>query len=375
MKRRIFVILAAAVAFSVMLAACGGGITAPSETPEETAAETAEPDAGQAPEQTAQAPEFEFSLQNHDAPNGATSRSLDVWAEAVGEASGGRIKITNFHGGSLGGPQDTYGMVKDGVADIGWGLASFYPGMFPATEVIALPFMGIKSAKQGGYALWELYDTTDFLKSEWTDVKVILIHTNCDAPLLTRTKIEKVEDLRGMNLRIIGGPPTEWAKLVGANPMNILLGEIYTSMEKGVISGITSTGWDVVNSFRFYEQGPYVLDYAIHVNACFLIMNKASYDSLPDDLKAVMDEMGGNGAIEVMGDIRDNEKVDVRQKILDAGGEIYELQPAEQARVEAFGEQAREIWMKSMNDQGIEADALVAKTLELVEKHKDKAPN
>ena len=104
---------------------------------------------------------YEFNLQNHDSPTGATAKFLDAWAEAVSEASNGRIKINCFHGGSMGGPKDTYNMVINETVDIGWGLPSFYPGRFPATDAIALPFIGVNTSKQASYALWDLYDSTD----------------------------------------------------------------------------------------------------------------------------------------------------------------------------------------------------------------------
>ena len=372
MKKRLFIVLAVMLALTMTLAACGGGIETPPEPapapPVETPTAPAEPD----PTPPASTETFEFNLQNHDSPVGATAQFLDAWAEAIKEASGGRIIINNFHGGSLGGPRDSYNMVADGTVDIAWGLPSFTPGLFPGTDAIALPFIGVKTSLQASYALWELYDTTEYLKPEWSDVHMILLHTNCDAPLLSNKKIESADDLRGMNLRINGGPPTEWAKLVGANPMNIGIGDVYAAMEKGAVDGVTSTGWDVVAAFKFYEQADYFLDYAIHVNPYFLVMNKGSYDKLPDDLKAIMDDFSGYGALEVVGSRWADVKAAVFGSIEETGGTIYKLDPAEQAKLDDFGVQAREIWMEELNGLGIDAEGLVAKTLELLEKNSSK---
>ena len=315
---------------------------------------------------------YEFNLQNHDSPTGATAQFLDAWAEEISEASDGRIKITNFHGGSLGGPKDTYNMVVDGTVDIGWGLPSFYPGIFPATDAIALPFIGVETSLQASYALWDLFDSTEHLKDEWSNVKVLLLHTNCDAPLITDKKLESINDLRGMNLRVNGGPPTEWAKLADANPMNIGIGDVYSSMEKGVINGVTSTGWDVVNAFKFYEQADYFLDYSIHVNPYFLVMNNASYEKLPDDLKTIMDKYTGYGALEIVGSRWADVKEDVFKKIDAAGGEIYTLPAQEHEKFVELGVRARETWMNELKNKGIDSQGLVDKTMELLDKYKGK---
>lgn len=365
MKLRVVLLLALVLALALTVSACGGD-----ESTETTAA------AGGADTTVAtvaaSGEKFEFNLQNHDSPTGATAQFLDAWAAAIKEASSGRIVINNFHGGSLGGPKDSYNMVVDGTVDLAWGLPSFSPGIFPATDAIALPFVGVKTSLQASYALWDLYDSTDYLKPEWSKVKVLLLHTNCDAPLITDKKIASVDDLKGMNMRINAGPPTEWAKLAGANPMNIGIGDVYAAMEKGVVDGVTSTGWDVVNAFKFYEQGEFFLDYAIHVNPYFLVMNMDSYNKLPDDLKAVMDKFSGYGALEIVGSRWADVKADVLGKIKDAGKELYTLPDAEMAKFKELGEKAREVWMADLKGKGIDADGLVAKTVELLEKYSDK---
>lgn len=370
------------LALALTISACGGtdstdttAVPSTATPTTEAPATTATTGAGSDTTAVTAAPTgevFEFNLQNHDSPTGATAQFLDAWAAAIKEASNGRIVINNFHGGSLGGPKDSYNMVVDGTVDIAWGLPSFSPGLFPATDAIALPFIGVKTSLQASYALWELYDSTEYLKPEWSKVKVILLHTNCDAPLITDKKIASITDIKGMNLRINAGPPTEWAKLAGANPMNIGIGDVYAAMEKGVVNGVTSTGWDVVNAFKLYEQGKCFLDYAIHVNPYFLVMNMNSYNKLPDDLKAVLDQFSGYGALEIVGSRWADVKADVLNKISQAGKELYTLPAEEMAKFQALGEQARQVWMTDLKGKGIDTDGLVAKTMELLAKHQDK---
>jgi len=367
MKKRSFIIIAFIIAFTMVLAACGGGMNEPPPAPEPEPAPAPTEPAAPAPEPVGEV--IELTLMQHEGPQSPTARQLDSWCEAVNIASNGQLVVTPFHG-SLGGPRDTYNMVIDGSVDIGWGLPSFYPGVFPATDVIALPFIGAQSAMQAGHAMVELYETTDYLKPEWEDVHVIMLHTNMVAPLITKDlKIEKLEDLKGLNIRTIGGPVTEWAKLVGMNPMTIDLGEIYASMEKGVINAITSAGWEVVAANNFYELGDYFLDFEMQVNPCFFVMNKAKWDSLPDNIKAVIDDYSGHKAMDTFGPEREKARAAVAEIINERGGLIYGLSDEEKARFAEVGDQASDIWRDMVSATGIDADALRDKAIEMMAKY------
>ena len=368
MKKRSFII-AIIIAFTMVLAACGGGMTEPPATPDPGPETVPEEPAAPTPTPDPVGEVIELTLMQHEGPNSPTARQIDSWCEAVNVASGGQLVVTPFHG-SLGGPRDTYNMVIDGSVDIGWGLPSFYPGVFPATDAIALPFIGAQSAMQAGHAMVELYETTDYLKAEWSDVHVIMLHTNMVAPLITKDlKIEKIEDLKGLNIRTIGGPVTEWAKLVGMNPMTIDLGEIYASMEKGVINAITSTGWEVVLANNFYELGDYFLDFEMQVNPTFFVMNQAKWDSLPDNIKAVIDEYSGHKAMDTFGPEREKARAAVAEIIDERGGLIYGLSDEQKAIFAEYGDKASDIWRDQVNATGIDADALRDKAIEMMAKY------
>jgi hypothetical protein len=60
---------------------------------------------------------------------------------------------------------------------------------------MSLPMLGIKTATQGSAAMWELYNTTDYLKDEYKEFKVILLHTNCDSPISSKSKLRIIVSL------------------------------------------------------------------------------------------------------------------------------------------------------------------------------------
>src|SRR5215510_13734843 len=59
---------------------------------------------------------------------------LEPWAKMIDEQSKGRLKIVIYPGGVLGKPADHWDLVKNGIADIGWGTHNYTGGRFPLTS-------------------------------------------------------------------------------------------------------------------------------------------------------------------------------------------------------------------------------------------------
>lgn len=361
-KKRIAKLLSVVVAAVLVVstfAACGS-----SETPPASGSAGTE---SQAPADDGKV--YTLKVQSQDPETGATGRFLEEWAAAVEEASGGRLEINIFHGATLGPATESFNMVESGAVDIAWGLPSMTTGKFPLTDVGALPFTAVDSL-QASYALWDLYESTDYLKDEWSSVHVILLHANCDSPLLlVDKKVESVDDLKGLSTRYIGGASTDFANLVGAIPQTMAVNDIYTNLEKGVVDAAANCGWDVVDSFRMYEQAEYILDWHLNINPYFLVMNKDTYNSLPADLQAVIDEYSGYKALEYVG----TKWQDIKASCMEANADkIYTWDDAEQQKAIELGEQVAQGWIDSVTKTGADGQGLYDAWMERVEKYEDK---
>ena len=76
------------------------------------------------------------------------------------------------------------------------------------------------------------------IQDEFKDVKVLLFYTSEPYTLITRNKpVKSIEDIKGMKIRMTGGPPTDMMKLLGGVPMLIPMPDSYISLQKGVIDG------------------------------------------------------------------------------------------------------------------------------------------
>ncbi|MGN0243590.1 MAG: TRAP transporter substrate-binding protein [Lachnospiraceae bacterium] len=334
MKKKVVSVLICAA----MLAALGAGCGSKDAGSDAPAGSTT----GNEQQTTNDGKVYKITVTQHDPEASATGQFLNNWAAEVEEKSGGRIDVEIYHGGSVAGPKDSLDAVLNGAVDIAWGLQSFYAGQFPVTEVFMLPCIDIEKATVGSEAIWNFYNTTDYMKDEYSAYHVLFLHTNCQSPISTTSKkIEKVSDLKGMKLRGNSGPPVTFIGELGASAESCPINDLYSNLDKGVYDGCI-TDWHAVKSFKLYETVNYFLDENVGVSTYFMLMNPNSYAALPEDLQKILDEVSADaGKYTVAWDEVENEV-----KAMDGVAEkLYNLSDEERANFEAAADATVQKWI------------------------------
>lgn len=361
MKKKIVSILMCVAMVAVLAAGCGnkgGGEAAPAGDGGSAAGETtASADDGKT---------YTLRVQSHDPEASATGTFLNNWAADVKEASNGRLDIQVFHGATMGGPKDTLDLVRNGAADIGWGLQSFFPDTFPVTEVFMLPTIGIEEAPVGSQAIWDFYNSTDYMDKEYSEFHVLLLHTNCQSPITTvGKKIEKVSDLKGMDLRGNAGPPNMFIEALGASPQSCAINDLYQNLNNNVYDGCI-TDWHGISSFKINEVNGgkvYFLDENVGLSTYYMIMNQNVYNGLPDDLKKILDDTTAD-CLKYTSAWNDVE-AQIKETAKD---QIYTLSDEERANLQAVEQSVVDQWIKNMNDKGYDGQAIYDKAQECIQK-------
>lgn len=304
-------------------------------------------------------------------PAPVPAQILKPWATMVEEASGGRIKIEHFDAMSLGGrPPELMDQARDGVVDLSMTVVGYTPGRFPRTEVFELPFMmtnPVATAK----AYWEMVET-DFQNNEYKDVKVLGAWVHGPGVIHTEGGVSSLEDMKGLTLR---GPTriiNDLLSELGAEPVGMPLPAIPEAISKGVVKG-TVIPWEVTTSIRLSElvenHTEFSGDESLYTAAIVLVMNKAKYEALPDDLRAILDAESGAKlsafATQVMWDM----DAPAREIAVSAGNSITTLDAEEIARWKQASEPVVERWIADMNDKGIDGAALIEQAKSLITKH------
>ena len=304
-------------------------------------------------------------------PAPVPAQILKPWAAGVEEASGGRIKIEHFDAMSLGGrPPELMDQARDGVVDMSMTVVGYTPGRFPRTEVFELPFMMTNPVATAA-AYWEMVET-DWQNSEYKDVKVLGAWVHGPGLVHTKEGVTKLEDMEGLTLR---GPTRIINDLLGelgAEPVGMPLPAIPEALSKGVVKG-TVIPWEVTTAIRLSELVENHTEFsgneALYTAAIVLVMNKAKYDALPDDLKAILDAESGaklsTFATQVMWDM----DAPAKKIAQDAGNTIVTLDEAEVARWKEAAKPVVERWIADMDSKGIDGAALIEQARALIKKH------
>lgn len=290
---------------------------------------------------------------------------LVPWAKMVEERSKGKLKVTIFPGGVLGKPADHWDIVKDGIADIGWGTHNYTPGRFPLTSAGDLPFI-FKTAKGGSRAMWELYQKR--LQKEHEGVKVLWVFVHPPGQLhLGKKPVKTLEDLAGMKIRSPGGQVAALVKTLGAVPVTMAAPEVYSSLERGVVDG-TVFPWEAIFGFKLSEVLRHHTVANLYVSTFFITMNQKKYDSLPADLKKVIDDLSGAWGAEFAGAAWDKGEEDGIAAAKKAGAQIYALPADERQRWIQKAKPVEDEWMTSMESKGLPGRQVLADLRELVKR-------
>lgn len=285
MKKIITLVLAAIMCIG-LLAACGS-----SNTPATTTAA-----GGNGGEGTTAAPvdntgeTYNFTVVNHDSATCMGEKWLETVLGYIEEESNGQIHFDYQPGGSLFGASETIDAVKDGSADICWMTTGTYGGRFPYSEFINLVGNGINSAQMGSAVLNTMYKEIPEVAKEYEGWHVLALHGTSLSPISTANKkIETVNDLKGLRLRVAGAIPTIYVNAIGATAVALPTSEVYDNLSKNALDGMCND-WHNIDCFRLYEPIKYCMDVSLNMTASGVFMNQGRYDALPDDLKALFDK-------------------------------------------------------------------------------------
>jgi TRAP-type transport system periplasmic protein len=282
--------------------------------------------------------------------HGHHTQVLVPWSKMIEEKSGGRLKVVLFPGSTLGKPADHADLVKNGIADMGFISPGYTPGRFPLVSVAELPLL-FKSGKGASQSVWSLFDK--HLKKEFAGVKVLWIWVHPPGQFhLAKKQVRVLEDLAGLKIR--AGTPmlTTMVKALGATPVSIAAPETYNALERGVVDG-TIFPWEAIASFKLAEVLRHHAVVNLYASPLVTLMNEQKYQSLPPDLRKVIDDLSGAWGAEFTGAAWDRNETDGIEAAKKAGATIYTVPTEERQRWAAKLKYVEEEWMKSMEAKGL----------------------
>jgi len=205
------------------------------------------------------------------------------------EMSNGRLKIrvdsANKHKSAFG----VFDMVKSGQYDMGHSASYYYKGKVPNTLYFTTMPFGMTAMEQ--YA-WFQYGGGQALMDEvYAPHNLVAFpggNTGVQMGGWFRKEINNLDDLKNLKMRIPGFAGEVLAKL-GATPVNIPPGELYTALERNTIDALEWVGPSLDLRMGFHKIAPfYYMGWHEPATELMFIINKKKLDSLPADLQAIL---------------------------------------------------------------------------------------
>ncbi len=250
------------------------------------------------------------------------------FAKEVEKRTNGQVQITAFPGGTLTKAPQVYDGVVTGITDMGNSCFAYTRGRFPETAALDLP-MGYPNGKVASQVANEFVKTMN--PKELQDVKVLYVHAHGPGLLHTQKPVRSLEDLKGMKIRATG-LSAKVVEALGAVPVAMPQGSTYEALQKGVVEGT----FGPIEALKGWKQGE-VIKYTTecfdigYTTAMFVVMNRSTWDALPEEVKQVMDAVSQEW-VKVHGESWDKADQDGREFTLSRGNELIALTPEESAR-------------------------------------------
>lgn len=218
------------------------------------------------------------------------------WLDALSEQSGVEIKPTLFAAGSsLGRLDRQLDQVQNGLVDAAMGLSVVPRGRMPNTELGDIPFL-TKDSRTLNEALSSLADS--YLAPDYKGLKLVNVFVDCSVLHTVDTPVTKLEDIKGLRIRVPSALGAELVKAVGGVPVTMPQSEIYESLQRNVIDGAI-TPWDVISSLKLGEVLDHHTDNFLFCGQLWFAFNQRKFEALPDAVKTTFDEINGAFAIDL----------------------------------------------------------------------------
>jgi TRAP-type transport system periplasmic protein len=303
-----------------------------------------------------------WNLPHVAAPTYYHTTNLQAFAAKVKELSGGRMEIRVHPASSLYPGPELIPAVVEGRAEIAPVLSAYLTDIMLELGVLELPFMtsSLEEHRKAAQALRPFYEE----RMAKQGLKMLTVHTWPSQQLFSNGPIRSLADWKGKKVRVYGAESAAMVRALGAAPVSIPFGEVYTSLQRGVVDGAVTSATNA-EPMKFFEVAKH-LNYWYFSGASieFLAVNQKAWAGLSPDLqKAVLDALK---AVR----FEDKEWEDAiawdsqaRKRIQELGMTVVDPPKAEVDKARQVARQTWDAWVKRTGEPGKRALELALKAL------------
>jgi len=272
---------------------------------------------------------FRWNMQSTWVPGLEIQRQADSFAKKVEEMSGGRLIIRSLPSGSVVGGLQVFDAAEDGVIDAAYSAAFYWVGNQPVSPFFAAVPAGLTAIE---YIMWLYHGPgLELWKEAYADYNFGYVGAaginNTEIFAWSNKPINSLDDFKGLKFRTVG----YWGEILtrlGASVVTLPGAEIYGALERGVIDAAEFANPESDYISGMHEVAKYAYVPGIHqpTSLMELLINKDSWEALPADLQAIVQEAAKASVVEGLGNtlVKD---VEALKKLEEHGTQIERLSP------------------------------------------------
>ncbi len=257
---------------------------------------------------------------------------LEEFADTVNEETGGEVDISIYPDAQLGSERDMIEGLQIGSVDIVVTSTGPVDAFVPEMGVVDLPFLfededHVDRVLEGeiGEDLLAEFECTDIIGLAFWENGFRQL-TNSDRP------IEEPSDLEGLTLRTMENEVHQASfEELGADPTAMEWGEVFTSLQQGVIDG-QENPIPIIYNENLYEVQDYLSLTGHFYSPALLLIGEETMEEIPEEHHAVIEEAAVEAAEYQKAQVREQEAEQI-DELEELGMEINE--PDQQAFLDA----------------------------------------
>nr|WP_304216152.1 TRAP transporter substrate-binding protein DctP [Fredinandcohnia onubensis] len=285
---------------------------------------------------------------------------VNPWAEFVEQETEGRVKINVYSSAALGSTNTAYEDIEGGVYDIGFVSPGFQgdTDLFPLT-ILELPFA--VSNPEEYQKIAKKYN--DEYMSESFENSIILGFGSTDAnQLYSKEPVETIKDVKSQKIVTMGAEKTKVVEEWGGTPVSLGVEQIYESLERNMIDQALYNGTGAIG-IKMFEVAPNLTKVDMGVASIIHIMNKDSFNKMPEDLQKKFTEVLGPKleelTVELYQSQAENAITEFENIVKDKGGKVTIPSEAELLKFKKASKGVWDEWIKDANKKGYPGEEMM----------------
>lgn len=293
--------------------------------------------------------------------------AIKPWCDELTRRSDGRIVVEPYFAEAISKQSESMDAVRDGLADMTESLFTVAVGQFPFFERVWSVPNPARAIENPTVILHEMQKSFPQVMEECHGVKLLFTHGQSMGTVLgTKTPVKSLEELKGMKIAVIGGAiAVERLKALGASVVSIPMADFYMSLQQGIIDGCM-VDFNMMVTRRLGDLLKHVTLLSIAGGDFYCCMNQDIYDSMPDDLKKIIDDLSGEYADRLFSEFWASDQYSCLETWKkEMGGIIHMLPDEDYTKARELMVSADEQWVHELNENGLPGEEMLKRFREL----------